>query len=68
MTDRYKRVGLKDGAYQVTTAHLCAGFVVRNGHVRLGECAPILWNRLENWQRSAVWICDAPPSRYSVTA
>jgi len=45
---------LKDGTYQVTTPHLCAGFVVEWGEVT--DCAPILRKRLAYWVTVAEWI------------
>ena len=48
-----KPVNLADGAYQVTTSYLCAGFIVKKGHVSFTDCAPILWRRLEYWQKIA---------------
>jgi hypothetical protein len=45
---------MSDGLYQVTTAHLCAGFVIENGQVT--ACAPILRKRLSYWKTIAVRI------------
>jgi hypothetical protein len=44
----------KDGLYQVTTAYLCAGFVIENG--RVTRCAPILKRKLPYWMTQAVRI------------
>jgi hypothetical protein len=46
---------MKDGLYQVTTPHLCAGFIIEHGIVTL--CAPILRKRIEYWKRVARWVC-----------
>ena len=35
---------MEDGLYQVTTAYLCAGFVINHGIVVM--CAPILLQKL----------------------
>ena len=43
-----------DGLYRVTTAYLCAGFVVENG--RVVACAPILRRKLSYWKTIAVRI------------
>jgi hypothetical protein len=40
-----------DGLYRVTTAYLCAGFVVERG--RVTRCAPILRRRLAYWRTIA---------------
>jgi hypothetical protein len=40
-----------DGVYQVTTRHLCAGFVVVDGKVV--ACAPILRRKINYWQTIA---------------
>jgi hypothetical protein len=40
-----------DGLYRVTTAYLCAGFVVERG--RVTRCAPILRRRLAYWRTVA---------------
>jgi len=45
---------MRDGLYRVTTATVCAGFVVEHG--RVVACAPILRRRLDYWRRVAVWI------------
>lgn len=37
----------QDGLYRVTTAYLCAGFVVAGGKLRY--CAPILRKRITYW-------------------
>jgi hypothetical protein len=42
---------VKDGLYRVTTATLCAGFVVERG--RVTRCAPILRRRLAYWVERA---------------
>ena len=47
---------MKDGLYRVTTSYLCAGFIVRDGHV--DECAPILRKKLTYWMTVAVWVCE----------
>jgi hypothetical protein len=47
-------VRLRDGLYRVTTATLCAGFVIEAG--RLAACAPILRRRIALWMRRAEWI------------
>lgn len=47
---------MPDGLYQVTTPILCAGFVVRGGKVKRGECAPILRKRLAYWVTIAVRV------------
>lgn len=44
---------LPDGLYQVTRPYLCAGFVVRDGHVERRDCAPILWHKLAYWKTVA---------------
>jgi hypothetical protein len=54
-----------DGLYQVTTKHLCAGFVVQGGHIV--ECAPILRKRLSYWMIQAVLVDSLVlPSRLGV--
>lgn len=45
-----------DGLYRVTTRHLCAGFVVKDGRVTM--CAPILRKRLTYWRTVAVRVAD----------
>ena len=45
---------LVDGLYRVTTAQLCAGFVVERGRVTL--CAPILRKRLGYWLTQGVRV------------
>jgi hypothetical protein len=45
---------MRDGLYRVTTPYLCAGFVIRGGHVV--ACAPILRRKIARWLRRAVWI------------
>jgi hypothetical protein len=45
---------LRDGLYRVTTAYLCAGFVVERGEVT--HCAPALRKRLAYWKTVAVRI------------
>jgi len=45
---------MRDGLYQVTTAYLCAGFVIEGGKIR--RCAPILRKRMAYWQKVAVWL------------
>lgn len=50
------RTHLPDGLYQVTWRNICAGFVVRDGLVHRGACAPILWPsfaRGNGWERVA---------------
>lgn len=42
---------MRDGLYRVTTAYLCAGYVVEWGQVTL--CAPILRQKLPYWQSVA---------------
>jgi hypothetical protein len=49
---------LKDGLYRVQTKHFTAGFIVRNGRVTRGDCAPILWKRLMHWATMAKRIGD----------
>ena len=46
--------GMSDGLYRVTTSYLCAGFVVRNGHIT--DCAPILRKRLKYWKVIAIRV------------
>ena len=48
---------MADGLYQVTTGYLCAGFVVRGGHVV--ACAPILRKRIDYWRTIAERVSDA---------
>lgn len=38
---------MKDGLYQVTTAYLCACFVIEKG--KLTHCAPILRKKIKYW-------------------
>lgn len=45
---------LPDGAYQVTTKYLCAGFIVKDS--KIIECAPILYKKLKYWMTIAVKI------------
>ena len=45
---------MRDGLYQVTTPHICAGFVIWNG--RLVYCAPILRRGISFWSEIAKWI------------
>lgn len=40
---------MDDGLYQVTTSYLCAGFIVKDGKVKRGHCAPILRKKLSYW-------------------
>jgi hypothetical protein len=47
---------IRDGLYQVTSPHLCAGFIVKNGKVV--HCAPILRKRLAYWLTVAKRISD----------
>jgi hypothetical protein len=47
---------MDDGLYQVTTAYLCAGFVVENGQVTI--CAPILRRKIEYWKTKAEKVLD----------
>jgi hypothetical protein len=47
-------INCSDGLYQVTTAYLCAGFVVQDGKVV--DAAPILRKRLKYWITQAVRI------------
>ena len=47
---------LTDGLYRVTTAYLCAGFVIENG--RLTVCAPILKGKIKYWMTVAVKVFD----------
>lgn len=42
---------MQDGLYRVTTAYLCAGFVVEGG--RVTACAPILRRKLAYWRTVA---------------
>ena len=44
-------ITLEDGAYQVHTDQVCAGFVVKAGVVV--ECAPVLWRKIEYWKLRA---------------
>tara|TARA_Y100000310_G_scaffold302928_1_gene340776 strand:+ start:135 stop:287 length:153 start_codon:yes stop_codon:yes gene_type:complete len=48
-----------DGLYQITTPYLCAGFVVRDGHIV--DCAPIL--RGWYWKYKAVLVKEADDER-----
>ena len=43
----FGRANLPDGLYEVTTAYLCAGFVVKAEMVI--QCAPILVPKLLYW-------------------
>ena len=45
---------MTDGLYRVSTAYLCAGFVVEHGHVT--RCAPILRRKLPYWTTRAVRV------------
>ena len=45
---------MPDGLYQVTTAYLCAGLVIKHG--RVIACAPILRKRLAYWLTIAVAV------------
>lgn len=47
---------MRDGLYQVTTAHFCAGFVVERG--RVTACAHILRRNILAWMRRATFICS----------
>jgi hypothetical protein len=47
---------MRDGLYRVTTAYLCAGFVVEKG--RVVRCAPILQKRLGYWMTAAERVGD----------
>jgi hypothetical protein len=47
---------MNDGLYRVTTAYLCAGFVIADGKVT--QCAPILRKRFAYWRTIAVWIAS----------
>lgn len=47
---------LSDGLYQVTTAYLCAGFVVENGVVV--RCAPTLRRKIAYWITVAVRVTE----------
>lgn len=46
-----------DGLYAVTTAYLCAGFVVDRGEIM--RCAPILRTKLHYWVTIAKRINNA---------
>ena len=52
-----QRTRMKDGLYQVTTARLCAWFLVENGLVTM--CAPILRKKLQYWMARATLV-EAP--------
>lgn len=45
---------MRDGLYRVTTAYLCAGFVLEGD--RVIRCAPILRRRLAYWRTVAEWV------------
>jgi hypothetical protein len=52
-------VDLPDGLYAVVEPRWVAGFIVRDGHVRTIDCAPILRRRLrDHWVRRARRIAD----------
>lgn len=46
-----RQTDLFDGLYRVTTPYLCAGFVIKDGHVI--SCAPILRKRFHFWMHIA---------------
>jgi hypothetical protein len=46
---------MADGLYRVTTAYLCAGFVIEGGRVM--RCAPILQRKLAYWLGIAEYVC-----------
>jgi hypothetical protein len=52
---------LLDGLYCIETPTIGAAFVVRGGRVAYGECAPILWRRIEYWSTRAHRIGDVKP-------
>jgi len=57
---------MKDGLYIVHNKNLCAGFVVRYGHIT--ECAPILRKRIDYWKRVAKRIATDQTVRAASSA
>lgn len=52
---------LRDGLYQVTFKDKCFGFEIRDGHVV--AAADIYWKKTLFWNKHAVWIAPAQPSK-----
>ena len=47
---------MRDGLYRIVSGSIVAGFVVKGGKVKRGQCAPVLRSALPTWKWKAEWI------------